>query len=275
MVTIDRTREHGLLPIFTQPPATRSLLDVLATTVEHHGDRVALDAEDATLTYNDLSHAADELATSLREAGVGTGDRVGVRIASGTSELYVGILGVLLAGAAYVPVDADDPPARAAGIWEQAGVRGVLEDGLRFTPLAWVSASVARDRALGVHAPRALTVEDDAWVIFTSGSTGQPKGVAVSHGSATAFIEAEARLWSGGPRGPRPGRPLGRFRRELRGDVACVEQRCRARARATLAGPLGRRPRDVAGRARRECRSRRSPRSRRCGTRRRSRACAC
>jgi non-ribosomal peptide synthetase-like protein len=196
MVTIDRTREHGLLPIFTQSPATRSLLDVLAATVEHHGGRVALDAEDATLTYDDLSHAADELATSLREAGVGTGDRVGVRVASGTSELYVGILGVLLAGAAYVPVDADDPPARAAGIWEQAGVRGVLEDGLRFTPLASVSASVAHDRVDGTNAPRALTVEDDAWVIFTSGSTGQPKGVAVSHGSATAFIDAEARLWT-------------------------------------------------------------------------------
>jgi|HubBroStandDraft_6_1064221.scaffolds.fasta_scaffold01083_7 non-ribosomal peptide synthetase-like protein len=196
MVTIDSTREHGLLPIFTQSPATRSLLDVLAATVERHGDRVALDAEDAALTYDDLSHAANELATSLREAGVGVGDRVGVRVASGTSELYVAILGVLLAGAAYVPVDADDPPARAAGIWEQAGVRGVLEDGLHFTPLTSASASVACDRVDGVHAPRALAVEDDAWVIFTSGSTGQPKGVAVSHGSATAFIDAEARLWT-------------------------------------------------------------------------------
>ncbi len=193
METVDQTREHDLLPVFTQPPATRSLLDVLATTVERHGGRIALDAEDATLTYNELSHAADELATSLREAGVGTGERVGIRIASGTSELYVGILGILRAGAAYVPVDADDPPARAAGIWEQAGVRGALGDGLRFTPLA---SGAAHNRTLGAHAPRALTAEDDAWIIFTSGSTGQPKGVAVSHGSAAAFIDAEARLWT-------------------------------------------------------------------------------
>jgi non-ribosomal peptide synthetase-like protein len=192
MVTIDRTREHGLLPIFTQPPPTRSLLDVLAATVGRHGDRVALDAEDATLTYSELSHAADALAASLREAGVGAGDRVGIRVASGTSTLYLGILGILLTGAAYVPVDADDPPTRAEEIWEQAGVRGVLEDGLRFTSLAPTAATpAARSRDPGA--------EDDAWVIFTSGSTGRPKGVAVSHGSATAFVEAEARLWTVSP----------------------------------------------------------------------------
>jgi non-ribosomal peptide synthetase-like protein len=188
MVTIDSTLEPGLLTIFTQPPATRSLLDVLATTVELHGDRVALDAEDATLTYDELARATEELASVLREQGVGPGDRVGVRIASGTSQLYTGILGVLRAGAAYVPVDAEEPPARAAGIWEQAGVCGVLEDGLRFTPLRAASASV-----------RDVTAADDAWIIFTSGSTGQPKGVAVSHGSATAFIDAEARLWTVAP----------------------------------------------------------------------------
>jgi non-ribosomal peptide synthetase-like protein len=185
MVTVDGAHEHELLTILTQPSAARSLLDVLAATVTRHGSRVAVDAEDATLTYDALAHAADELASVLREEGVGAGDRVGVRIASGTAQLYVGILGVLRAGAAYVPVDADDPPARAAGIWEQAGACGVIEDGLRFKRLRSVATN-----------DRALTVADDAWIIFTSGSTGQPKGVAVSHASATAFIEAEARLWT-------------------------------------------------------------------------------
>jgi non-ribosomal peptide synthetase-like protein len=185
MVTVDSTREHGLLPLFTQPPATRSLLDVLAATVERHGERVALDAPDAVLTYEGLARAADALASVLREHGVGAGNRVGVRIAGGTAELYVAILGVLRSGAAYVPVDADDPPARAAEIWEQAGVCGVLEDGLRFTLLRSAAA-----------ADRDLSAADDAWIIFTSGSTGQPKGVAVSHASATAFIDAEARLWT-------------------------------------------------------------------------------
>ncbi len=185
MVAIDSTNEHDLLTLLTPFPASRSLLDVLALSVERHGDRIAVDADDATLTYTELSYAADEVADILHEAGIRAGDRVGIRIASGTSELYVGILGVLRVGAAYVPVDADDPPARASTIWEQADACGVLEEGLRFTRL---SAPYGQDRD--------LSVEDDAWIIFTSGSTGQPKGVAVSHRSATAFIDAEARLWT-------------------------------------------------------------------------------
>jgi non-ribosomal peptide synthetase-like protein len=206
MVTVDRTHEHGLLTLLTLPSATRTLLDVFAATVERHGDRVALDADDATLTYEELSRAAEELASVLREQCIGPGDRVGVRIASGSSQLYVGILGTLLAGAAYVPVDADDPPARAERIWEQAGVSGVLEDGLRFTSLGSDSSDDLLEDDLGLTSLRSarprdreLTVEDDAWIIFTSGSTGQPKGVAVSHGSAAAFIDAEARLWTVSP----------------------------------------------------------------------------
>ena len=53
------------------------------------------------------------VATMLRSAGVGAGDRVGVRMSSGTADLYLAILGVLAAGAAYVPVDVDDPDERA------------------------------------------------------------------------------------------------------------------------------------------------------------------
>jgi non-ribosomal peptide synthetase-like protein len=162
----------------------RSLLDVLGDTIERHGDRIAIDAADAVLTYAQLSDAADLLADRLREAGVGPGDRIGIKLASGRSSLYVAILGVLRAGGAYVPVDADDPAGRAEGIWESAEVCGVIEDELSFTA-----------RRAPVGAARDLSAEDDAWIIFTSGSTGRPKGVAVSHRAAVAFVDAEARLW--------------------------------------------------------------------------------
>ena len=245
-----------------------------------------IDAVDAILTYAELSSAADRVAARLREAGVGPGARVGVRLASGSSTLYVGILGVLRAGAAYVPVDADDPPARAATIWESAEVCGVLQELLQFTrrrPVAGLAAAAGL-RSTRRMAPAANgrvsvrdecpSAEDDAWIIFTSGSTGAPKGVAVSHRAAAAFVDAEARLWTRRPRGPRARGAVGLVRRELRGDLAGVGQRRRARAGPARAGPRRRRPRPLAGRARRQRDLDRSD-ARRDVARRCSRACAC
>ena len=165
------------------PP--RSLLDAFAQTVAVHGERTAIDAPGCRLTYAELADAVQELAERLKGRGVGPGDRVGIRVASGTADLYVAILGALHAGAAYVPVDADDPDTRAASIWQGAEVSAVIGDGLEITELA---PACGHDRD--------LTVADDAWVIFTSGSSGKPKGVAVSHRSAAAFVDAETHLWS-------------------------------------------------------------------------------
>ncbi|PXY51744.1 amino acid adenylation protein, partial [Virgibacillus profundi] len=149
-----------------------------------HPGAAALDDGRTVLTYRGLAEEIDTVRQRLDAAGVGLGDRVGVRISSGTAELYVAILSVLAAGAAYVPVDADDPEERAELVFGEAGVCAVLGDGGVLTPRA------EPGRRTGLPGPG-----DDAWVIFSSGSTGRPKGVAVSHGSAAAFVDAEAALF--------------------------------------------------------------------------------
>lgn len=170
--------------------AERTLVDVFAETVSAHPDRVAIDDGDEVLTYRALADAVAVLARRLAEAGVGRGDRVGVRAPSGTVGLYVSILAVLHSGAAYVPVDADDPDERARSIYAQAGVQVVLGDGPELRRVGGGRAPRVPGARLDRPAPA-----DDAWVIFTSGSTGRPKGVAVSHRSAAAFVDAEARLF--------------------------------------------------------------------------------
>ncbi|HUN77806.1 MAG TPA: amino acid adenylation domain-containing protein [Solirubrobacteraceae bacterium] len=202
MLNVDLTREPHLTQAPGEPVEAGSLLDLFAATVARHGGRVAIDARDAVLTYDELSDAVEQLAERLWKADVGPGDRVGVRLPSGSAELYVGILGVLRAGAAYVPVDADDSTRRAAAIWEQAGACGALEPDLRFRRLGAASGGTprrepgAQDGVRAGSPRREPGAQDDAWVIFTSGSTGEPKGVAISHRSAVAFVQAEARLWS-------------------------------------------------------------------------------
>ncbi|MEV7599050.1 Pls/PosA family non-ribosomal peptide synthetase [Kitasatospora sp. NPDC089797] len=169
-----------------QPSHPRSLLDVIAATADAHPHAPALDTGDAVLDYRTLMQEVDALAGVLAGHGIGTGDRVGVRIPSGTADLYVAILAVLRCGAAYVPVDADDPDERAEMIWQDAQVCAVLgaERRLAAGPAARPSGH-----------PAWPTPADDAWIIFTSGTTGRPKGVAVTHRSAAAFVDAEARIF--------------------------------------------------------------------------------
>ncbi len=165
-------------------PSPRTLIDVFRETVAAHPDAPALDNGAEMLTYQEFSDAADNVATALHAIGVGRGDKVGVRIKSGTVDLYVAIMGVLATGAAYVPVDADDPDERARLVFVEAQVSAVVGNGLVVN---------SRRDGLAASEPEDPEPTDDAWVIFTSGSTGTPKGVAVSHRSAAAFVDAESR----------------------------------------------------------------------------------
>ncbi|MGV9305983.1 Pls/PosA family non-ribosomal peptide synthetase [Nonomuraea sp. NPDC003727] len=191
-------------------PPPRTLLDILDTTTAAHPDAPALDDGEVSVTYRELGARVARLAGELAEAGVQRGDRVGVRVPSGTIDLYVTILAVLTAGAAYVPVDADDPDERAELVFSEADVRAVVTD----------KVTVFGEPASGARGGRPA-IDDDAWIIFTSGSTGKPKGVAVTHRNAAAFVDAEAGLFLA-------DRPLGPGDRVLAGlsvafDASCEE----------------------------------------------------
>ncbi|MEU5249597.1 AMP-binding protein, partial [Streptomyces asoensis] len=100
---------------FSGGPAAsaRTLVDVLDASVRSFPDELALDDGSTPLTYRALAVEVENLRRRLADTGVGLGDRVGVRVPSGTNDLYVAVLAVLAAGAAYVPVDAEDPDERA------------------------------------------------------------------------------------------------------------------------------------------------------------------
>ena len=246
------------------PRRARTLLDVLEETAARHPDAPALDAARAAhlprRCWPRGRAAWPAMLPGLRCRRRATGSGCGCRPAppSCTSA----ILAVLAAGAAYVPVDADDPDERAETIWAEADVCGVLGDG---------DARSRRAARPAARPWRRPTPADDAWIIFTSGSTGKPKGVAVSHRSRGGVRRRR------GPavppdRAARPGRPgagraVGGLRRLLRGDVAGLAVRRLPGARPAVAGRSGRRARAVAGRARRSRSCRPCRRWPRCGRR--------
>ncbi|KUN00929.1 amino acid adenylation protein [Streptomyces yokosukanensis] len=207
MAAIDESSALGLLDEeirthfgdrarFSAGPAAspRTLVDVFDATVRSHPDEPALDDGTRCLTYRALAVEVERLRRRLAGAGVGRGDRVGVRVPSGTNELYVAILAVLAAGAAYVPVDAEDPDERAELVFGEAEVRAVVGAGHTITAQGTPDSPEPGASDSGSGAARPGT-EHDAWIIFTSGSTGKPKGVAVTHRSAAAFVDAEAALF--------------------------------------------------------------------------------
>ncbi|MEU8487453.1 Pls/PosA family non-ribosomal peptide synthetase [Streptomyces sp. NPDC048641] len=185
------------MAVFTAGPAApaRTLMNIFGTSVRDHRDEVALDDGAKQLTYRALADEVENLRVRLALAEVRRGDRVGVRVPSGTNDLYIAILAVLAVGAAYVPVDAEDPDERAELVFGEAGVRAVIGAGHDLT--AW-GADGTEEGGIGTPPGSAACLpgtEDDAWIIFTSGSTGKPKGVSVSHRSAAAFVDAEAALF--------------------------------------------------------------------------------
>lgn len=174
-------------------PEARTLIDILYDTARRYPDAPAIDDGDVQLTYAELITDIEDSVAWLAARGIGRGDRIGIRMPSGSYALYVAILATLATGAAYVPVDADDPQERADLVFTEANVVAIITE-------AGLSRGPGSSRGWRAAAPLG---RDDAWIIFTSGSTGTPKGVAVTHRSAAAFVDAEARMFlQDNPLGP-------------------------------------------------------------------------
>ncbi|KAJ3495845.1 hypothetical protein NLG97_g3097 [Lecanicillium saksenae] len=205
--------EYALYP-YEEAAEERTLVDIFTQSTQAYPNAHALDNGTTRMSYAQLTESVATLVRRLRENGIGPGDRVGIRVTSGTTELYSGILAILTAGAAYVPVDVDDPDERAELVFSEAGVCAVITDNNTIT--------VQDTKPIGSTASQQHPSPDnDAWIIFTSGSTGKPKGVAVTHRSAAAFVDAESHLFL-------PKKPLCPGDRVLAGlsvafDASCEE----------------------------------------------------
>ncbi|MEU6298341.1 amino acid adenylation domain-containing protein [Streptomyces erythrochromogenes] len=159
----------------------------------------ALDGATRSLTYGELSAARDELAATLRAAGVGPGERVAVAVPR-SLEQVVALVAVVTAGGAYVPLDLAYPDGRLEYVLADAAPQAVLvapEQRDRFTRLLARAGVPARVLVQGERLPEsggapgpapAPAPHDPAYVIYTSGSTGRPKGVVVPHSSVVSLL---------------------------------------------------------------------------------------
>ena len=198
--------------------AAECLPDMFEAQVDRTPNRTALAFQNSQFTYAELDHAANRLARCLAARGIGPESIVALLVPR-SPEMVIALLGITKAGAAYLPLDPEHPPARLHYMLQDSGAR-----------LA-VTTSAVRDRLQLPLDARSVVIDDDAVrqeleslpcdrltnidrvqpltpnnlnVIYTSGSTGKPKGVAIEHRSFSIFIKAllsrvsmrpEERIW--------------------------------------------------------------------------------
>ncbi|MCW7941445.1 hypothetical protein AAW14_04285 [Streptomyces hygroscopicus] len=184
------------------PPPARALSDLFELTCDRSPSATAVVCGPQRLDYVELDRRANRLAHLLRARGATARDRMGILLER-SCDTYVALLGVLKAGAAYVPLDPSFPTDRLAFIAHDAGLRElVTASALRARtgdlPCAVLEVDRVEDRlSLQPDIRPAVGVEpsDECYVVYTSGTTGRPKGVAVSHASIVNFLRVVAPVY--------------------------------------------------------------------------------
>ncbi|MFD4267916.1 amino acid adenylation domain-containing protein [Rhodococcus sp. NPDC058481] len=175
-----------------RPQPSHTVPELFAAQVAATPDREALIAGDVRLSYRDLGERVNQLARHLAERGLAPEEVVAVGVPR-SAEMVVGLLAVMVAGGAFVPLDPAWPQDRRDQVLADAGARLVLTGpgGVQTSP----EAAVAVDLADWAHAGQsaqpldaAIAGQSLAYVIFTSGSTGRPKGAMIRHEAICARL---------------------------------------------------------------------------------------
>lgn len=160
--------------------------EIIASQADKNPDAIALIFKDTKITYKALNDSANKVAFKLINQGVKKNDIVGLCIQR-SHEMIIGLLGILKAGAAYLPLDPDYPTERIAFIIKNAAAKALLTEQKltkNFSNLPIKLATLEDIKNNNLQSNNTLPKVDgnnNAYVIYTSGSTGQPKGVPISH----------------------------------------------------------------------------------------------
>ena len=206
LTTWDEVGSYVPASVRVRRPA--SVLEIFDAQVAARPAAAAVEDAEGSLSYEQLDGKSRRIAQKLVESGVERGALVGISLPR-SADLVVAVLGVLRAGAAFVPLDPGAPLLRNRWILEDSGVGIVLSDGPSAPgtqgqgtsppgdPARWYSLSELEGRAdeevpavdpIAAGDPRPVSPEETAYVLYTSGSTGRPKGVEVTHGGLADYV---------------------------------------------------------------------------------------
>lgn len=194
----DRPLHRASVPVLDGGPLpvpARPVLSLIAAHAARRGGAVAVEHAGDSVTYAQLLSAARDTARRIAAWGVGPGDVVAVALPRGI-DAVTAILGVLLSGAAYCPLDPAAPADRTAHLLNTTEPALVLTTGTRASTFAGTPVlTVDQPDAPPGPTPPQPSPQDLAYVLHTSGSTGRPKGVDISHRALAHFVAGATRRY--------------------------------------------------------------------------------
>jgi amino acid adenylation domain-containing protein len=184
--------------IASSQPITGSMHELVSEACQRLPDKVALHYRNKSLTRAELDRRSNRVARHLQNNGVRPGDVVGISM-DRSIDLIVGMLGILKAGAAYLPMDPAYPNDRLSYMAENSGLQVIVTEeeyadtlgmpaGIRMIAMDEEASTInlCSDAPLDIE----LSGNSLAYVIYTSGSTGKPKGVQIPHQAAVNFLHS-------------------------------------------------------------------------------------
>lgn len=175
-------------------PLNQTILQIFEERVLAIPDQTALIYGEQRVTYQELNRRVNQLAHFLRSKGAQREDLIAI-MADRSIEMVVGILGILKAGSAYLPLDPLSPKERLSFIFRNSGSKWLLTQSKYMDKASFTEAvidledqssySIETSNPTHINSPNDL-----AYVLYTSGSTGQPKGVMIEHSSLLNILFA-------------------------------------------------------------------------------------
>ena len=167
-----------------------TLADIFRASAQIHAAKTALVFGGLSFTYAELDQWSDAMADFLYQKGIRPGDAVGLWWPRG-AELHVAVLGIVKAGASYVPLDYEMPAERVETVLKEVGAKAYISPGKINidSPVFSVVPQPGKNEKQPVHP--GCKPDDWAYVLYTSGSTGKPKGIPIAHRQICHLVRAE------------------------------------------------------------------------------------
>ena len=175
-----------------------TLIGLYEKALKQYPDKLAVESEEKCLTYRELDGIASYMAEQMSGSLAGRGDVVGILMEKGWQQI-AGIIAVMKAGAAYLPLNISNPYQRNQEILERAGAKLLLvqQDAEDLVDMYGQDITVLKISetysTISVTSP--AEPDDMAYIIYTSGTTGRPKGVAINHrGAVNTILDVNRRI---------------------------------------------------------------------------------